>query len=247
MNTFKCKCHWCGKKLIRKKQGVPVKYHFCDRVCKGEHQRQAKPVTREWLVEHYIDKGLDTTQIGHMVKRDPKSVWNWLKDFGIPTRPRGGSTCPHSFKKGQNKGKKNSFYGRKHTAETRKKMSEAAKSDGRVPYDPAIGSYMKGRKGKDTPSWKGGITPERQAFYATPEWQSAARKVIKRDKSACQRCGKKKNHGDGFAFDIHHIVGFACVELRADVDNLVYLCEPCHYWVHGKENIDGVFIKEITK
>jgi hypothetical protein len=37
-------------------------------------------------------------------------------------------------------------------------------------------------------------------------------------------------------------VSFACVELRADPDNLVYLCEKCHYWVHGPENTDRSFL-----
>jgi HNH endonuclease len=247
MQIFKCKCHWCDKNLIRKKQGTPVKYHFCDRTCKGEHQRQAKPVTRDWLVEHYIVKGMDTTQIAAIVNRDPKSVWNWLKDFGIPTRPRGGDKTggngnpAHWFKKGHKLGA-----GRKLSDETKAKIRAAAIADGRRPYDPKVGPNG-GRRGKDHPSWNGGITAERQAFYATVEWQAAARKVIKRDKSTCQRCGKKKVHGDGFAFDIHHVVSFKCAELRAVASNLVYLCEPCHYWVHGKKNVNRDFLKEMPK
>jgi len=242
MTTFSCKCHWCGADLVRKAQSVHVEFHFCDRKCKGEFQRTRKPVSKEWLHEHYIVKGLDTTQIGHMVKRDPKSVWNWLKDFGIPTRPRGGNTLPHSFKKGDNEGSKNPFFGRKHTAEFRKKLSDHAKATGRVPFDPAVGSYMRGRKGADTPNWKGGITPERQAFYQTDEWKRVERAVKKRDKHTCQRCGKLKVRGE--PFDIHHIVSFICVELRAVESNLVYLCEFCHYWVHGRENINKEFLKE---
>ena len=250
MKTFECKCHWCGKSLIRGKQAVKVTYHFCDNKCKGEYQKTAKPVTLEWLFEHYITKGLDTTQIGHMVNRDPKSVWNWLKDFGIPTRKRGSDKRQH-FAKGTAlfAGKHHSpetlaiLRGRKHTAETKAKLSAIAKADGRVPFDPDVGPNG-GRRGKDHPSWKGGITAERQAFYQTPEWKKAERAVKKRDKMTCQRCGKVKHPGDGEQFDIHHTVSFSCVALRAVTSNLVYLCEPCHYWVHGKENVDRDFIKE---
>lgn len=174
-----------------------------------------------------------------MVDRDPKSIWNWLKDLNIPTRPRGGHTLPHAFKKGD----RNLFEGKKHTPETRKKMSDHAKATGRIPYDPAVGSYMKGRKGADTPRWKGGITPERQAFYSSPEWKKAERTVKKRDKHTCQRCGKTWRRGE--PFDVHHIVSFACVELRAVESNLVYLCESCHYWAHSNSNINKDFIKEI--
>ena len=236
--TFECECHWCGAKLIRKKQTKDVKLHFCDREkCKAEYQKTAKPVTREWLVEHYIDKQMDTTQIAHLVHRDPKSVWNWLKDFGIPRRPRGSCTKTR-FKKGVQ-----TWLGKKHTAESRKKMSDTAKAQGRVPYDPAVGSYMKTHKGADAPNWKGGITPERQSLYSSPEWSVAVKTVWKRDKATCQSCGRLKKTDRNVPFDIHHIVGFANKELRAEPNNLVLLCEPCHYWVHSNHNTGKEFIK----
>ncbi len=240
MSTIETTCHWCGESLIRKSApSLKSKIHFCNKKCKGEWQKTFKPVTREWLYEQYVVNGLDTTQIGHIVSRDPKSVWNWLKDFGIPRRPRGSGSTKTRFVKGM----RSAFAGRKHTEENKKKFSEHAKATGRVPYDPKIGSYMKGKKGSEVPSWKGGITPERQAFYQTPEWKKAERNVKKRDKNTCQRCGSVKEKGK--PFDIHHIVSFSCVELRATESNLVYLCEPCHYWVHGKENKGKEFIKEI--
>lgn len=239
MSTMICECHFCGANLIRKKSpSIKSKMHFCNHRCKAEWQKTQKPVTREWLYEQYITNGLDSTQIAHVVKRDPKSVWNWLKDFGIPTRPRGTGSTKTRFVKGE----PSKWKGRKHSAETRRRLSEHAKATGRVPYDPAVGSYMKGRRGAQVPSWKGGITPERQAFYQTPEWKRAEKNVKKRDKMTCQRCGKRKERGQ--RFDIHHIVGFECVELRAVESNLVYLCKRCHYWVHGKENKDRLFIKE---
>lgn len=244
MATFECNCHWCGNGLVRKVQAKSknVRLHFCDLNCKAEYQRTKKPVTREWLFEHYIEKKMDCNQIGAIVNRDGKSVWNWLRDFKIPTRSRGGgvggASQAGSFKKGQ----KNAFEGRKHTAETKARLSQIAKADGRVPYDPSVGPNG-GRRGAEHPSWKGGITAERSAFYATDEWKAAAREVCKRDRETCQKCGKKRVRGDGQQFDIHHIVGFACVELRATVSNLVLLCEPCHYWVHGKSNTEREFLK----
>lgn len=238
MKTFKCKCHWCGKELVRKQQSVVVKLHFCNVVCKAEFQRTMKPVSKEWLFEHYITKGMDTTQIAHIVKRDPKSVWNWLNDFGIETRKRGVAST-HKFPKGHQ-----SFLGKHHTEETKKRLSEIAKRDGRVPYDPAVGSYMKGRKGSDCPSWKGGITPERQAVYSSVEWSDAVKEVWKRDSATCQKCGIKKNDDREVMFDIHHVVGFQDKSLRTEPNNLVLLCEPCHYWVHSRKNEKREFIKK---
>lgn len=243
MNTIETECQFCKKPLIRRvAPSIKVKLHFCDNVCKGEWQKLQKPVTRDWLYEQYVTKGLDCTQIAHMVGRDPKSVWSWLKGFEIPTRKRGHAGARTQFKKGE----KSRFAGCKHTDEYKQRMSDYAKSIGRVPYDPAVGSYMKGRRGADCPSWKGGITPERQAFYMTEEWKKAARAVKKRDKLMCQRCGMVKIPGDGKRFDIHHIVPFECVELRAEVSNLVYLCERCHYWVHSPDNVNKDFVQEVS-
>lgn len=237
-------CDFCGSPVIRHRQAASanVKRHFCGLECKANFQRLAKPVTREWLHEQYIVCGRDCPQIAREVGRDPKSVWNWLKDFKIPTRPRGGMTCPHAFQKGG----KNLFEGKNHTPEARKKMRDHAKATGRVPYDPAVGSYMKGRKGAATPNWKGGITPERQTFQKSEAWRDACKKVWKRDKWRCRRCDQRicDVEVSGIKFAIHHQVGFAACELRTELSNLVLLCRPCHLWVHSKANTNNSFIME---
>jgi hypothetical protein len=230
-----CLCHQCGETIIRKEQSVPVRYHFCNLACKAAYQRTAKPVSKEWLVRHYVTLGMNTTQIAHIVKRDPKSVWNWLKDFGIPTRAR-GYACEHLFPKGHKLG-----VGRVHSPETRKKLSDISKATGRVPYKPEVGSYMKGRHGPDTPGWKGGITPERQAVYASVEWREAVKAVWKRDNATCRKCGLRKNDARTTPFDIHHVAGFENRELRTAPENLALLCEPCHYWVHSRKNTNKEF------
>ena len=230
-------CAFCSNPVVRRKQAESrnVKLHFCDMDCKANYQKLRKPVTKEWLEEHYLNQKLDTTQIGRLVHRDPKSVWNWLKDFGIPTRPRGGATAPKSFISGQ----PNAFKGHHHTPETKAKLRSISLADGRVPYNPAVGSYMKGRKGKDTTNWKGGITPERQALYSSLEWGEAVKAVWKRDNGYCQRCGKRHNEpGVRGTFHIHHIMSFAARELRANPDNLILLCKSCHRFVHSKKNVN---------
>jgi hypothetical protein len=214
---------------------MPGRPRFCSRDCKSEFQRRAKPVTRDWLYQKYVIEGLDCTQIARIVSRDSKSVWNWLKGFGIPTRPRGSDKRQH-FKKGE----PNAFQGRRHTAETRRRLSEIAKADGRVPFDPKIGPPYRGKKGAGTSNWKGGITPERQAFYATEEWRAVACEVYSRDKNTCQRCLRKRKSRE--KFHIHHIVSFECKELRAVASNLILLCRDCHLWVHSKKNADKRYI-----
>jgi transposase-like protein len=233
-------CEECGTRVSKLwHPAMPGRPRFCSRDCKSEFQRRAKPVTKEWLYQKYAVEGLDCTQIAAIVSRDPKSVWNWLKDFGIPRRPRG-----HDWLKklGASRiGAANPFFGKKHSEATRKRLSELSKAAGRVPYLVNGQPWMRGRKGPLSTNWKGGVTPERQAFYSSTEWRRAARQVWRRDKRTCQRCARLYRFG-GETFDIHHVVPFECRELRAVLSNLVLLCEKCHFWVHSRANIGKDFI-----
>lgn len=224
-------CEFCGKH-VRKQQAKGMTHRFCSRTCKGEWQLTQKPVDREWLYQKYIIEAMDCTQIAKLVSRDPKRVWEWLKEYGIPTRKRGTT--------GNGKNAR-PMLGKHHSSKTIALMKE--KCIGRVPHNADGTHPMKGRKGSDHPVWKGGHTPERNSFYGTPEWKEAIKAVWKRDNATCQRCGLHKSEARDIDFDIHHIVGFANIGLRCEVSNLVLLCEPCHYWVHSRANINKEWIK----
>jgi len=176
--------------------------------------------------------------IAKFLDRDPKTVWAWLKKCGIPIRPRGGD--PASVKGHGNLAVSHTI-GHKLSKESKEKIRQSRIKDGRLPC-MINGVHWLHVYGKERhPRWKGGITPERQKFYATREWQSVARKVWKRDQRTCQRCGKK--HDEGIPFDIHHVVSFEHATLRCELSNLVLLCEVCHYWVHGPNNTEGSYLK----
>jgi hypothetical protein len=101
---------------------------------------------------------------------------------------------------------------------------------------------MFGKYGPESSNWKGGITPERQSFYASMEWKQAVKNVWKRDGGVCRRCGKIKRHRQD-EYHIHHIESFMVVEKRTDEDNLIIVCKACHNWIHSKENTDNEFIR----
>ena len=53
---------------------------------------------------------------------------------------------------------------------------------------------------------------------------------------------------EGYKLHVHHVIGFANKEIRADANNLVLLCVKCHRFVHSKKNINGEFIgKEVRE
>src|SRR5271169_2063272 len=88
-----------------------------------------KPVSREWLEREYVTNERNCVQIGAELGKDPKTIWAWLRHYGIPTRPRGGASSPGSFQPGAN-----IWYGRKHTQAAKDLIRQARITDGRVPY-----------------------------------------------------------------------------------------------------------------
>lgn len=213
----------------------------CSMECRIQNEAHPRLLDADWLREQYVTLEREVEAIAAEVDRSRKVVEKWLHRHGIPVCPRGKHKNCRRIKVGD----PNPMTGRRHSAESRLLMSEVAKASGRLPYKAENGPPWKGKTGQDHPRWTGGHTPERQAFYATEEWSHAARTVYARDLATCQHCGKCRNDDRSQPFDIHHVVPFGYEPLRAVVGNLVLLCEPCHYWVHGRGNVGSLFIKPI--
>jgi len=256
MKTGKCK--WCGKFIRRRGRRTPV---FCSVPCKAEWQKTQKPITRDELFRLYVVNGMGTYQIARIVGRDPKRVYEWLKGFGIPVRKREWDTTPGSKPYHDHEWLRIEYIEKQRAAAEiaidcdvtennilfflskfdipRRAMDEIRA----LKYWGASGpdNPMYGQTGKDNPNWKGGISPDRQAFYESREWNRACQNVWKRDKAACQRCGVQA--GGLVEMHIHHIVSFAVKELRADPNNLVLLCRDCHHFVHSTRNMENEFLR----
>lgn len=239
MKKIPVTCALCGSDLFRNKSKSGM--HFCNTDHKAQWQRQQKEHfghDKTWLLDQYISQRKSADQIAREIGRDPKRVWKWLRDYGIETRPR-GTDYGQNFKPGQS-----AFKGKTHSEETKEKIRRRRLEDGRVPYLMPDGSHaMKGRKGQQHPAWKGGLTPERQAFYSSEEWKDACKAVWNRANARCERCAKHHNDSSHRGtFHIHHIVSFMVRELRATPSNLVLLCDKCHQFVHSKRNQKKEFL-----
>ena len=239
------KCSTCGESIERQgwnyTRNAPVDNFFCNAKCKGNWQRKQRELlgyNKDWLMSEYITNGKSADQIAAEIGRDPKSVWTWISDYGIPTRPR-GTDYGQTFKVGS----PSRFKGRKHTQETKDMIRQKRIEDGHVPY-LINGVHWLKATGRKPASWCGGVTPERQAFYSTEEWSVAVKEVWRRDNGICRKCGAIHNNDLRGTFHIHHVVSFANEELRADIDNLMLLCRDCHKWVHSKKNKNRDFIRE---
>ena len=103
-----------------------------------------------------------------------------------------------------------------------------------------VDNPMWNKIGELNPNWKGGITPERQAFYQSKEWKNVCSKVWKRDNATCQRCNLKKE--TDMPFHIHHIKSFQDKGLRTDINNLILMCATCHHWIHSRGNKNNDYL-----
>jgi len=239
MKKIDVSCSHCGE-LLRRYETKSGNY-FCNTAHKSDWQRSQKEklgYTKEWLFEQYITQKKSADQIARDVGRDSKRVWEWLRDYGIQTRPR-GTDYGQNFKIGD----VSPFTGKKHTQQAKDKIRAVRLKDGHVPYLRNGVHWLTGNK-ESHPNWKGGITADRQSVYCSQEWVDVVVKVWHRDNATCQKCLKHQNSDRENKFHIHHIVSFMVKELRTELSNLVLLCGDCHRWVHSKENVNKLFIKE---
>jgi len=115
-------------------------------------------------------------------------------------------------------GNKNPMYGKKSSKQTRKKMSNTHKKLGSARRLPHY-------RGKENPSWKGGITPLNHKIRTSTEYLLWRIAVFTRDNYSCTKCGVRGNT------DLHadHVKPFALFpELRLAIDNGRTLCVDCH-------------------
>lgn len=247
MPKINTNCSYCQASLIRwpinPNTKLPVRNFFCNSTCKGKWQiaqREAMGFTKEWLKHQYLDLGKSANQIATEIGRDSKRVWEWITNYGLKTRARGHNT-DHLPKDGS------ASLGMSHSAETKARLRSIALADGRLPWGKGNEPFWKGKFGNQHPCFTGGMTPERQAVYASKEWIDAVKVVWSRDNATCQRCDKHHNTAvSRGTFHIHHLVSFQVKELRTDSSNLVLLCKECHKFVHSKKNTEKQYIKELV-
>lgn len=111
------------------------------------------------------------------------------------------------------RGKSHWMYGKKHTKETRLKMSKA-------------------HMGKNHWNWQGGITNAVHRLRQQMKSKEWRKKVLDKYNHTCQKCGSRER------LQCHHIKSFRESEnLRYEVSNGIVFCIKCHAKLHKKQKI----------
>ena len=106
--------------------------------------------------------------------------------------------------------------------------------------------YSRRFTGKNSPSWKGGKCKKDQ--YGD-SWFRARRKTRERDNYTCQLCGVTETDL-GQQMSVHHVIPFRNFDdyyAANNLDNLVCLCRYCHTFVHSNDNINNIFLNDVTQ
>lgn len=122
-----------------------------------------------------------------------------------------------------NKGQVPWILGKKHSIESRLKMSNATKNKPRI-----------NQRGEKNVNWKGGITEINHKIRTSLEYKLWREAVFKRDNWTCIWCGQV-----GGKLNADHIKRFSDYpELRFAIDNGRTLCEDCHKTTetYGRKN-----------
>ena len=126
--------------------------------------------------------------------------------------------------------------GRRHTEQTKRRMSEIAKEKGTGKWKrtkPRSPEYRlnisKSKIGEKHWNWKGGITKERVRVWHSEEYKQWRTMVFERDNYTCQECGIKSGNGKRVVLNADHIKPWSLYpELRYNINNGRTLCRECH-------------------
>lgn len=131
-------------------------------------------------------------------------------------------------------GTKNAMYGKHHSEETKRKITE--KAIGREISEETRQKMSESSTGENNHEWKGGVT----YFPYCHKFNDKLKERIRiRDDHTCQLCNEKQN---GRKLDIHHILH--------DRENceplLISLCRKCHGKAnHNREYYESFFMDKL--
>lgn len=239
-------CDVCGKMHERTyKEANRSKNHCCSIECTGKLHIKRKEVALEerlrqplelFLKQKYLAEFLSIREISKLIYGDvnnASTVNGWLKKFNIPLRQGSEAIKTQWINADERREKSKENF---KDPSIREKANKSLKKES---VRLKISLSKKGEKNpmfgitrENHPNWNKNLTDEeRQKLRKSIEYTRFRRKVFKRDKHTCQKCGDNQ----GGNLNAHHIRNHSThKELRYDVNNGITLCKKCHIEFHKK-------------
>jgi endogenous inhibitor of DNA gyrase (YacG/DUF329 family) len=185
------KCDVCGKPIYIPQSRFSYKNHFCSASCYGKW--------RSMFIKAETHPQFKSLKINCPVcgKSFYVQPWRLKRSRDICC----SKECIKLLYRFKFKGENNPFYGKRHTSETKEKLSRT-------------------HQGSNTWNWKGGVS-FRYWMGRDSKWKKLRLKILKRDNFTCQACGSKNN------LDVHHKIPFRISHDNSE-SNLITLCHNCH-------------------
>ena len=202
------------------------------RILTAEHKakitgRKRIDVNLEKIKKLYIEDNLYATEIAEKYNCDSNTIIRRLREQNVEIHRNSPTVESNNKRRNIIKRKMELGYlptiigwwkDKNHTKEHNGKIAIKLKGENNGMY---------GKRGEDTPNWKGGIiniNNERNSIEYR-EWRLM---VFGRDNFICQYCGKR-----GIYLEAHHKRSWKDYpELRFDIDNGITLCKDCHRNLH---------------
>lgn len=183
-------------------------------------------IPKKSLIDLYLTKNLSLRKIGEIFNCDGTTILSRFKEYNISRRNQSEtnkirpiskemkSKISKKAKERFKNPKNNPMYGKKHTIESRKKISL---------------NHSK-ISGKDHHLYKPELSEkDRIDRRGIPKYRIWSQNIQKLFNYTCQVCTDKT----GGNLVAHHLEGYHwCKELRSDLNNGICLCDTCHIKFH---------------
>lgn len=262
-NKIEVDCEHCGKRFRKYPSKIQIrKHHFCSKECASKWRKGKRFSVRTEFKKGMIpwDKGIkrkDMQGERHPLwKGGDVAVKCHICEKTIVINRHKFENQEHYFcsRKCQLKylhkcisGENNYFYGKLHSKESRKKMSESLKklyASGHKSWNKGLTAMDDKRilAGENSPTWNGGVEP-----YYGENWTKQKKQVLERDNYRCRICGKGKEE-IGRHPCVHHIIPLRTFDSWQEANklsNLILLCFKCHAIVENSKiySMEGILSK----
>lgn len=206
--------------------------HDLDRRNWGSPPEDRSYMDESWLREKYLDEELSTQEVADLCDTSKETIRRWIDRHEIEKRSH-SEACRNAMLKDEYRlriasenlegNRRNSWdvWTEEEREAFRRRLSEERTGEGNPMYGVTGEDHH--NHSPDT------VYP---TFYHTPRWRRVRKYTLRRDGHACRTCGSDEK------LHVHHITPVSKGGTKFDMENLLTVCEDCHYAIYHSGGTD---------